>query len=111
MVSSENIVLLAYIHIDTQSLGTTTETVLICDVTATTARLNLNNSLVNETVESFTINVIATEIVGEPSVREGQAANTLASCLVGNVTNKTLTLPGTTTSAPLMDLSMLTPGP
>ena len=83
------------------------------DITATTAKVNwilINDLSPSGIVDSFSINLKAIGIVGEQSVSESQAANTLASCLVaGNVTNKTLTVPGNATSALLTDLSMLTP--
>ena len=81
----------------------------IDDISATTAKIDwilISNLSPSGIVEIFTINVIAIGIVGEPNVREGQVADTLASCLVGNTPNKTLTVPGNATSALLTDLSM-----
>ena len=81
----------------------------IDDITTTTVKIDwilIGNLLPSGIVENFTIDVIAIGIVGEQIVREGQVANTLASCLVGSTPNKTLTVPGNATSALLTDLSM-----
>ena len=83
--------------------------ITVDDITATTARIDwiLNSNLSpSGIVDNFTINLTSIGNVGEQSVREGQATNTLASCLMGNMTNKTLTVPGNATSALLTDLSM-----
>ena len=81
----------------------------IDDITATTAKIDwilISNLSPSGTVNSFTISLIAIGIVGEQGARESQAENTLASCLLGNTPNKSLTVPGNATSALLADLSM-----
>ena len=83
--------------------------ITVDDVTATTAKIDwilISNIPPNRIVDSISIDLTPIEIVGEQSVREGQAENTLASCIVGNTRNKTLTVPGNATSVLLIDLSM-----
>ena len=79
------------------------------DVTTTSAEIDWilpNNLSENGTVTSF---IISLKTVKEPNGRENQMANTFASCLMGGegIANKTLTMPGNTTSTIFTDLSTL----